>query len=105
MNHFIPTAWIARLVLLLGFCAGLATAEASSANDTFLLGFGFLCDGNDASTCPATAKAIQGDSYEMSGAGTFDPQNKSVKAAGTFSHKSADGLAVFRVRLLGVGQE
>ena len=30
----------------------------------------------------------------MSGAGTFDTQNKSVKAAGTFSHKSANGNVV-----------
>jgi hypothetical protein len=38
-----------------------------------------------------TAKGNQGDSYEMSGAGTFDAQSKAVKAAGTFSHKSANG--------------
>jgi hypothetical protein len=31
------------------------------------------------------------DSYEMSGAGTFEAQNKSVKAAGTFTHKSPNG--------------
>jgi hypothetical protein len=94
MNHLIPTGlatWVARLALLLSFCAGLATAQTNSNSYTFLLGSGFLCDGNDASTCPATAKAVQGDSYEMSGAGTFDAQNKSVKAAGTFSHKSANG--------------
>lgn len=32
-----------------------------------------------------------GDSYEISGAGTFDARNKSVKAAGTFTPKSANG--------------
>src|SRR5207253_845591 len=51
----------------------------------------FLCDPGDSSTCPTTAKATQGDSYEMSGAGTFEAQNKSVKAAGTFTHKSPNG--------------
>jgi hypothetical protein len=49
MNHFIPTAWLARLVLSVGYGARLATAQPSSANYTFLFGFGFLCDGSDAS--------------------------------------------------------
>ena len=56
MNHFIATAWIARPVLLFGFCAGLAIAQASSADYKFLFGFGFLCDGNDASTWPAMGR-------------------------------------------------
>jgi hypothetical protein len=94
MNHSIPTGlatWVARLVLLLSLGAGLATAQTKSDNYTFLLGSGFLCDGNDASTCPATAKAIQGDSYQLSGAGTFEVQGKSVKGAGTYTHKSTTG--------------
>jgi hypothetical protein len=44
----------------------------------------------DVSTCPATARSTQGDSYELSGAGTFDAQHKSVKSAGTFTHKSSN---------------
>jgi hypothetical protein len=36
MNHFIPTVLIARLVLLLGYGAGLTTAHESSANYAFL---------------------------------------------------------------------
>jgi hypothetical protein len=36
-------------------------------------------------------KSAHGDSYEISGAGSFDAQNKSVKAAGTFSHKLTNG--------------
>jgi hypothetical protein len=52
---------------------------------------GFLCDPGDSGSCPAIAKSANGDSYEISGAGTFDPQNKSVNAAGTFSHKSRNG--------------
>ena len=97
MSHFIPTGlatWIARLVLVLSFCAGLATAQLNSDNYTVLFGSGFLCDVNDASTCPATAKAVSGESYEVSGAGTFQAQNKSVRAAGTFNHKSANGNVV-----------
>jgi hypothetical protein len=94
MNPFIPTARIAILALLLNLCAGLATAQTNSANYTFLIGSGFLCDGSDASTCLASAKAVQGDSFELSGAGMFDEQSKSVKAAGTFSHNSANGNVV-----------
>jgi hypothetical protein len=52
---------------------------------------GFLCDPGDSGSCPAVAKSANGDSYEISGAGTFDPQNKSVKAAGTFNHNSTNG--------------
>jgi hypothetical protein len=84
------TTCVAVVVLVLFPCAGLARAQNSSAY-TFVLGSGFLCDPSDSSTCPATAKATQGDSYEVSGAGTFDAQDKSVKGAGTFTHKSASG--------------
>ncbi len=68
-----------------------AAAQSNDSNYVFLLASGFLCDPGDFSTCPATAKSNQGDSYEMSGAGTFDAQNKSVKVAGTFTHKSPGG--------------
>jgi len=68
-----------------------ATAQSNSSNYVFLLASGFLCDQGDSSTCPATARANQGDTCEMSGAGTFDAQSKSVKAAGTYVHKSPSG--------------
>ena len=41
--------------------------------------------------CPAVVKSARGDSYEMSGAGTLDTQNKSVHASGTFAHKAPSG--------------
>jgi hypothetical protein len=69
-------------------------AQSNNSNYIFLLASGFLCDPGDSSTCPATVKAYQGDSYEMSGAGTFDAQNKSVKATGTFTHRSPDGIVL-----------
>jgi hypothetical protein len=68
-----------------------AMAQGNNGNYIFLLASGFLCDSGDSSTCPATVKGNQGDSYEMSGAGTFDAQSKSVKAAGTYAHKSPNG--------------
>ena len=86
----ITRAALPCLVVIL--CALPARSQSSSAgNYTFLVAAGFLCDPGDSSTCPAAAKSANGDSYEMSGAGTFHPQNKSVKAAGTFAHKSPNG--------------
>jgi len=68
-----------------------AAAQGNSSNYVFLLASGFLCDPGDTSTCPAAVKANAGGSYEMSGAGTFETQSKSVKAAGNFTHKSPNG--------------
>jgi hypothetical protein len=77
------------LAMFLG--AGSARAQSSSANYTFLLASGFLCDPGDTATCPAVVKSANGDSYELSGAGTLTTQSKSVTAAGTFTHKSSTG--------------
>jgi hypothetical protein len=77
--------------VLLLFFADFARAQTSSANYTFVVASGFLCDPDNSAGCPAIAKSANGDNYEVSGAGTFDPQNKSVKAAGTFAHKSTNG--------------
>jgi hypothetical protein len=74
--------------------AGPAMAQSSSANYTFLVAAGFLCDSGDSAPCPAVVKSAQGDSYEMSGAGTLAPQRKSVTAAGTYTHKSTDGVVL-----------
>lgn len=77
--------------LILFLCVGSARTQISSANYTLVVASGFLCDPGDSGSCPAIAKSANGDSYEISGAGTFDPQNKSVKAAGTFNHRSTNG--------------
>jgi len=68
-----------------------ALTQSNHSSYVFLLASGFLCAPGDSSTCPATAKGEQGDSYEMSGAGAFDAQNKSAKGAGTYAYKSPDG--------------
>ena len=69
-------------------------AQSSAADYTFLVASGFLCDPADSATCPAVARSTEGDTYELSGAGTFERQSKSVTAAGTFTHKSADGTVL-----------
>jgi hypothetical protein len=72
-------------------CTGSATAQSNSTSYTFVVGSGFLCEAGDSGSCPAVAKSANGDSYEISGAGTFDTGSKSVKAAGTFHHKTPNG--------------
>ncbi len=80
--------------VILFLCAGPARAQDSSANYTFLVASGLLCDPGDSATCPAVVKSANDDSYQMSGAGTFNAQSKSVQAAGTFTHKSSDGTTL-----------
>src|SRR5580704_18137082 len=83
---------VPALAMFLG--AGPAEAQNNSSNYTFLVASGFLCDPGDSATCPAVVRSANGDSYEMTGAGTFDAQSKSVTATGTFSHKSSDGTVL-----------
>jgi hypothetical protein len=87
----VVATWVAVSSVVL-LCAGSARAQTGSSNYTFIVASGFLCD--DSGGCPAVAKSANGDSYEISGAGTFDAENKSVKAAGMFSHKSTNGNVI-----------
>jgi hypothetical protein len=86
--------WVALLSLAMFLGAAPARAQNSSADYTFLVASGFLCDPGDSATCPAVVKSENGDRYEMSGAGTLNTQSKSVTAAGTFTHKSSDGITL-----------
>lgn len=81
----------AAAIMSMCLCVGSALAQGKSGNYAFLVGSGFLCDPNNSSACAATAKGDPGDSYELSGAGTFDAVTKSIQAAGTFAHKSTSG--------------
>lgn len=85
---------ITRCVVVLALAVSVGGGLAQAQNIykyTFMVGSGFLCDSSDSSACPATVKAARGDNYEFSGVGTFDAQEKTVKGAGTFTHKSANG--------------
>ena len=86
--------WVAVASVATTVGTGPAMAQSSSAHYTFLVGAGLLCDSGDSSACPVVVKSVNGASYEMSGAGTLATQSKSVTAAGTFTHKSADGTAL-----------
>jgi len=89
-----PSAAIVALALrflAILLCASPLAAQSNDNNFLFLLASGFLCDSGEASACPATAKSNQGDSYEMTGAGTLELQGNSVRAAGTYTHRSSSG--------------
>jgi hypothetical protein len=83
--------WIAVPSVAMFLCAGPARAQTNSANYTFLVASGFLCD---SASCPAAVRSANDDTYEISGAGTFNTQSKSVTAAGTFAHKSSNGTVL-----------
>jgi hypothetical protein len=82
---------VALPCLAMLLCVSPMAAQNNEGNFLFLLASGFLCGPGDSSTCPATAKSNQGDSYEISGAGTLEVQSKSVRAAGTYTHRSPNG--------------
>ena len=89
MNPLFSLGGVAALAILLS--AFPAMAQSSSGNYVFLIASGFLCDSGDSSACPAVVKSADGSAYELSGAGTFNSQSKSVAATGTFTRKSVNG--------------
>jgi hypothetical protein len=89
LNPLFSLGGVAALAILLS--AFPAMAQSNSGDYLFLIGSGFLCDSGDSSACPAVVKCADESAYELSGTGTFNPQSKSVTAAGTFTHKSPNG--------------
>jgi hypothetical protein len=66
----------------------------ATANYNLLIASAFLCDPSDSTTCPAVARAADGETIEISGAGTLGAASKSVTAAGAFIVKSPNGYIV-----------
>ena len=75
----------------LALTGSMVLAQEPSRNYTFLVASGFLCDSEHGSACPAIVKSARDETFEMSGAGIFTAQSRSVTAAGTFTHKSSSG--------------
>jgi hypothetical protein len=86
--------WIGVLSIAVIFCLSPARSQNSSGDYTFLVGAGTICDGGDTTKCPAVVKSGNGDSYQISGAGTFNSRDKSVVAAGTYTHVSPNGTVM-----------
>jgi len=88
----IPGSLALSLGLALAAC--MLFAQEPSRNYTFLIASGFLCDPDHPEACPAVAKDASGNTFEMSGAGTFSRTDKSMTAAGTFTRKSPSGTVL-----------
>ena len=68
----------------------IALADSGSATYDYLAGTGFLC-GLDPSGCPDVARADNGDTIELRGAGSLGVHPKTVGGSGTFIHKNSAG--------------
>jgi hypothetical protein len=68
--------------------------DAVTANYNLLVASGFLCDPSDSTACPAVAKAGNGATIEITGAGTLGLANSSLNAAGAFTEKTPTGEIV-----------
>lgn len=90
MRRFTRTI-VATVIMILFLGADALRAQNPAPEYTVLVASGFLCDSG---TCPASAKSVRGDTYEITGAGTFNVQTKSVSAAGTFTHKIPNGTVI-----------
>jgi hypothetical protein len=86
--------WVVAAGLLICLAASAMMAQNSGGDYLFLIASGFLCDSGDSSACPAVVRSADYATYELSGAGTFNPQSKAVTATGTFNRKSPDGTSL-----------
>ena len=71
--------------------AELPRHTLATANYNFLIGSGLLCDWDHSTACPAVARGGNGDSIEITGAGTLNLAGQSVTAAGAFTEKASTG--------------
>jgi len=83
------TLVVTPIPLLLG--AAPLSAQNPAPEYTFVVASGVLCDSGN---CPAVARSERRDTFEFTGAGTFNAQTKAVSAAGTFTHKIPNGTVV-----------
>jgi hypothetical protein len=81
---------ILLIVLLLALGATTASADSESASFAYLFGSGFL-GGLSPTACPQVASAANGETIEITGAGTLSIHPESVTGGGTFVHKDAAG--------------
>jgi hypothetical protein len=81
-------SWVTVLaLLLLGSATTTASADSGSASYDYLIGTALCSDPE----CIAVARAANGDTIEIAGAGTLSIHPKSVSGGGTFTHHFAGG--------------
>ena len=87
----VMVALVVAPILTLFLGADPLSAQSLAPEYAFLVASGFLCESG---SCPAGVKSANGDAFEITGAGTFNAQTKSVSAAGTFTHKTPNGSVI-----------
>lgn len=89
-NQLVACAAALGLVVLVA--AGAAMAQGTPGSYyTFMVATGPLCYSG---ACPAAVVSANGERYELSGAGAFSTQTRSVTAAGNYTRKSPNGDAL-----------
>ena len=97
----ILTAFVAGTALLAGMERPRVSAQdqpkeqpelggpiTATTQYNILIGSGFLCDGDNSAACPAVARASDGETIEMTGAGTLGLTRNTVTAAGAFIERT-----------------
>ena len=86
---------IAVLALVLAGVGNTSVAaDSGAATYAYLIAAEPLCDLPLPSPCPAVSMASNGDTIEMTGAGTLSIHPKSVSGGGDFTHNFAGGGSV-----------
>ncbi len=84
-------------LVLAGSISGIIAAQADSGSQSFhyFAGAGPVC-GLAPNACPDVARAANGDTVDIAGAGTLSIHDKTVTGGGTFVHRAPNGAV--RVR-------
>jgi hypothetical protein len=82
------------LLALAIFGADTTSADSGSRDYQWLVASGPLCELPMPDPCPAIARAPNGDTIALTGAGTFSIHPKSVGGGGEFVHEDAEGNVV-----------
>src|SRR5271157_192364 len=64
----------AAVVVLTVLLSSIPARAQDGAAYAFLISTGFLCDAGDSGACTAVVKSEGGDTFEISGAGIFNPR-------------------------------
>lgn len=81
----------ALVLLVIG--GSMPSADSGSTSFSYLLAPDFVC-GDDPSFCPDIARAANGDTIGITGAGTLGIHPKTVAGGGTFTYKNSAGAVI-----------
>ena len=94
LRRSIPYNCLTFTFALVLFAVGgnVAWADSGAASFSYIVFPGSFCA--PAPPCPDVARAANGDTVEIAGAGTLSIHPKSVAGGGTFTHKNSAGAVI-----------